>query len=148
MSEEKDQLRQQIEELIPINELPANLQNKLMERGKILTVKKSRFLFKQGDKDDYSYYLLDGEIELHQNDQLNGVIEAGSDRAKYALAQLQPRQFSAKAKTEIKILLIERNHSPFWSPRGSQRWPSCSPVRCSHPGGTPPIRPIRTMPRV
>lgn len=109
MSENNEQLRQRIEELIPINELPPNLQNKLLERGKILSVKKSRFIFKQGDKDDYSYYLLEGVIELHQNDQLNGVIEAGSDRAKYALAQLQPRQFSAKAKTEIKILLIERN---------------------------------------
>lgn len=109
MSENNDQIRQRIAELIPINELPPNLQSKLLERGKILSVKKSRFIFKQGDKDDYSYYLLEGEIELHQNDQLNGVIEAGSDRAKYALAQLQPRQFSAKAKTEIKILLIERN---------------------------------------
>lgn len=109
MSENNDQIRQRIAELIPINELPSNLQGKLLERGKILSVKKSRFIFKQGDKDDYSYYLLEGEIELHQNDQLNGVIEAGSDRAKYALAQLQPRQFSAKAKTEIKILLIERN---------------------------------------
>lgn len=109
MSENNDQIRQRIAELIPINELPPNLQSKLLERGKILSVKKSRFIFKQGDKDDYSYYLLEGEIELLQNDQLNGVIEAGSDRAKYALAQLQPRQFSAKAKTEIKILLIERN---------------------------------------
>jgi CRP-like cAMP-binding protein len=109
MSETNDQLRQRIEELIPINELSPNLQNKLLERGKILDVKKSRFLFKQGDKDDYSYYLLDGEVELHQNNQLNGVITANTDRAKYALAQLQPRQFSVKAKTEVKILLIERN---------------------------------------
>ena len=104
-----DQLRQRIEELIPINELPPNLQNKLLERVRIIDVKKSRFLFKQGDKDDYSYYLLEGEVELHQNNQLNSVIEASSDRAKYALAQLQPRQFSVKAKTAIKVLLIERN---------------------------------------
>ena len=109
MSENNDQLRQRIEELIPVNELPPNLQNKLLERAKILDVKKSRFIFKQGDKDDYSYYLLDGEVELHQNDQLNSVIEATTDRAKYALAQLQPRQFSVKAKTAIKVLLIERN---------------------------------------
>lgn len=109
MSENNDQLRQRIEELIPINELPPNLQNKLLERAKILDVKKSRFLFKQGDKDDYSYYLLEGEVELHQNNQLNSVIDATSDRAKYALAQLQPRQFSVKAKTSIKVLLVERN---------------------------------------
>lgn len=109
MSENNDHLLQRIEELVPINELPPNLQNKLLASAKILDVKKSRFLFKQGDKDDYSYYLLDGEVELHQNNELDSVIEATADRAKYALAQLQPRQFSVKAKTEIKVLLIERN---------------------------------------
>lgn len=108
MSDANQQLRKRIEELIPINELPPNLQSKLLEKAKILSVKKSRFIFKQGDKDDYSYYLLDGEVELHANNQLDSLIESSSDRAKYALAQLQPRQFSVKAKTEIKVLLIER----------------------------------------
>lgn len=110
MSEANEQLHKKIRELIPINELPPNLQGRLLEKAKIMEVKKSRFIFKQGDKDDYSYYLLDGEIELHANKQLDSVIQSGSDRAKYALAQLQPRQFSAKAKTPLKILLIERNN--------------------------------------
>jgi CRP-like cAMP-binding protein/rhodanese-related sulfurtransferase len=109
MSETNQKLRAQIEELIPINELPSNLQSKLLERAQILAVKKSRFLFKQGDKDDYSYYLLEGEVELHANKRLDSVIQSDSDRAKYALAQLQPRQFSVKAKTEIKVLQILRN---------------------------------------
>ena len=109
MSEANEQLRERIKELIPINELPQNLQKRLLERAQILDVKKSRFIFKQGDKDDYSYYLLDGEIELHANKQVESVIQSGSDRAKYALSQLQPRQFSAKAKTPLKILQIERN---------------------------------------
>jgi CRP-like cAMP-binding protein len=108
MSDNNDQIRARIKELIPINELPQNLQTRLLEKAKILDVKKSRFLFKQGDKDDYSYYLLHGEVELHANKQLDSVISSNSDRAKYALAQLQPRQFSVKAKTEIKVLLIER----------------------------------------
>jgi CRP-like cAMP-binding protein len=110
MSEANEQLHKQIRDLIPINELPPNLQGRLLEKAQIMDVKKSRFIFKQGDKDDYSYYLLDGEIELHANKQLESVIQSGSDRAKYALAQLQPRQFSAKAKTALKILLIERNN--------------------------------------
>ncbi len=107
---EKEQLNQQIRELIPINELPPHLQNKLLQRSKIMEVKKSRYIFKQGDKDNYSYYLLDGEIDLEANGHSESVIKSGSDRAKYALAQLQPRQFSAKAKTALKVLLIERNN--------------------------------------
>jgi CRP-like cAMP-binding protein len=109
MSEVKEQIIERIKELIPINELPPNLQTNLLNDAQILTVKKSRFLFKQGDKDDYSYYLLVGEVELHANKTLDSVIASNSDRAKYALAQLQPRQFSVKAKTEIQVLLIERN---------------------------------------
>ncbi len=108
--QENEQLNQQIRELIPINELPPHLQNKLLQRSRIMDVKKSRYIFKQGDKDNYSYYLLDGEIELEANGHAESVIKSGSDRAKYALAQLQPRQFSAKAKTVLKILLIERNN--------------------------------------
>jgi len=110
MSETNEQLRKRVEELVPINELPPNLQTKLLERAQVLEVKKSRFLFKQGDKDDYSYYLLEGEVELQQNNQLDSVIQSSSDRAKYALAQLQPRQFSVKAKSEIKVLLVERKN--------------------------------------
>lgn len=108
MSEENAQLLEQLKTLIPINELPPNLQTRLFDRAQILEVKKSRFIFKQGDKDNYSYYLLDGEVELHANKALDSVIQSNSDRAKYALAQLQPRQFSAKAKTQLRILQIDR----------------------------------------
>jgi len=109
MSEANNQLQERIKELIPINKLPPNLQRRLQERSKIMEVKKSRFIFKQGDRDNYSYYLLEGEIELHANKQLDSMILSDSDRAKYALAQLQPRQFSAKAKTPLKILMVDRN---------------------------------------
>lgn len=108
MPEANEQLHKQIRELIPINELPPNLQSRLLERAQLMEVKKSRFIFKQGDKDNYSYYLLDGEVELQAENQSSSIIVSGSERGKYALAQLQPRQFSAKAKTALKILLIER----------------------------------------
>jgi len=35
-------------------------------------------------------------------------VVGGSDAAKYPLAQLQPRQLSAKAKTAITVLVIDR----------------------------------------
>ncbi len=46
MSEANEQLHKQIRELIPINELPPNLQARLLEKAKIMDVKKSRFIFK------------------------------------------------------------------------------------------------------
>ena len=107
MSKDK-QLLDKVKNLIPINELKTNLQMQLLERAVIVECKKSRYVFKQGDKDNYSYYLLDGEVEFYADKELNSVITSGSDRANYALAQLQPRQFSAKAKTPLKILQLDR----------------------------------------
>lgn len=109
MSEPQQQLQERIKQLIPINELPANLQSRLLQRAQILEVKKSRFIFKQGNKDDYSYYLLDGEIELYADKKLEHIIQSNTDRSRYALSQLQPRQFSAKAKTVSQVLQIDRN---------------------------------------
>ncbi len=109
MSDDKAPLLNSIKNFIPINELSTNLQQRLLDRANILECKKSRYIFKQGDTDSYSYYLLDGEVEFYADDQLNSVIASGSDRSRYALAQLQPRQFSAKAKTQLKILQVERS---------------------------------------
>ncbi len=109
MSEDKAPLLDSIKNFIPINELSTNLQQRLLDRATILECKKSRYIFKQGDTDSYSYYLLDGEVEFYSDNQLNSVITSGSDRSRYALAQLQPRQFSAKAKTPLKILQVERS---------------------------------------
>ena len=66
-------------------------------------------LFKQGERDNFSYYLLEGEIELHANKQQQNVITSGTDRALYAMAQLQPRQFSATAKTDAVVFQIQRD---------------------------------------
>lgn len=108
MSADEEQLLESIRNFVPINELTANLAKRLLDRSKVLDLKKGKTLFKQGDTDSFSYYLLDGEIEFFADKQSNSIIQSGSDRARYALAQLQPRQFTAKAKTMIKYLQVER----------------------------------------
>lgn len=109
MSKEEASLSEQIKDLVPINKLPPNLQARLLDQARVMDVNKSRFLFKQGDKDNYSYFLLEGEIELLAGNQGGDIIKGGSDRARYALARIQPRQFSAQARTRLKVLIIERN---------------------------------------
>ena len=109
MSEKKTRLSAQIKDLVPINKLPPNLRARLLDQARVMDVNKSRFLFKQGDKDNYSYFLLEGEIELLASNQGGDIIKGGSDRARYALARIQPRQFSAQARTKARVLIIERN---------------------------------------
>ena len=109
MTDLKEQYADRISALIPINDISAKLQKRLLSDTEIITCKKRRHVFKQGDRDNFSFYLLDGEIELLADEQVRSTIAAGSDQANYAMAQLQPRQFSAKAKTEVIVLRVDRS---------------------------------------
>ena len=104
----KEQYSELIKFLVPINELSPQLQNEVINIGKVLKFKKKDFVFKQGDRDSYSYYLLDGQIELLSNKQVTSTIASGADSARYAMARLQPRQFSAKAVGEVVVLQLDR----------------------------------------
>ena len=94
MAEDKNKYANLIRKLIPINELTADLQDQIIKEASLLTVRKKGTLFKQGARDNYSYYLLDGAIELQANKQVHNTIVSGTDQARYPMAQLQPRQFT------------------------------------------------------
>ena len=109
MSEDNKKYVELIRQLIPISELSPQSQTEIFNTGNLLNVRKKGTLFKQGERDNFSYYLLEGEIELHANKQQQNVIASGTDRALYAMAQLQPRQFSATAKTDAVVFQIQRD---------------------------------------
>ena len=109
MSKENEKYADAIRQLIPINELPPQIQNEVIKNANIVEIRKGGFVFKQGDKDGFSYYCLEGDIELLANDQQHNVISGGSDRARYAMAQLQPRQFSARARKKAVVFQISRD---------------------------------------
>jgi CRP-like cAMP-binding protein len=108
MPAEKEQFEAIIKQLIPISDLSSSAQNDLLEVAEILEFKMKKFVFKEGDQDNYSYYVLAGELELIANKHVQSTIIGGSDNARYAIAQLQPRQFSAKAKTPATVLRLDR----------------------------------------
>lgn len=107
--EQKQKYAEAIRKLIPVNDLSPEGQNQAIARGELLELKKKDILFNQGDRDGFSYYLLEGEIELEANKQVHSSITASSDRARYPMAQLQPRQFTGKAKVPSVVLKFDRN---------------------------------------
>lgn len=110
MADDKEKFFQQICQFIPLNELPAHVQTQVVGNANLVKVRKGGYVFKQGDRDEFSYYVVDGEIELHANNQLHATITSGTDRARYALAQLQPRQFAARASKATTVLQIRRDY--------------------------------------
>jgi CRP-like cAMP-binding protein/rhodanese-related sulfurtransferase len=109
MADDKEKFAALISKLVPINELPPAVQNEVINRCQFIKVRKGGHVFKQGDRDEFSYYLLDGEIDLIANNQQHGTIVAGTDRARLAMAQLQPRQFSARAVKTSTVMQIPRD---------------------------------------
>jgi CRP-like cAMP-binding protein len=95
--------------LIPVNSLAPDNFRKLAAKTRILSLPAGEVLFRQGDQDGDTLYLLSGEIALmsgsDDSDEL--VVVAGSDKARYALAQLKPRQYTGTARTDVRVARME-----------------------------------------
>ncbi|MDX1431831.1 MAG: cyclic nucleotide-binding domain-containing protein [Gammaproteobacteria bacterium] len=108
MDAQKQKFQQQIKSLIPISGMAAQYQNEVVHKAEILKFKKKQTIFKQGDVDPYSYYLLEGELELEANGSLLKTVAGGSMDAQSPLSQLQPRPMSARSKGKSTVLRIPR----------------------------------------
>lgn len=109
MTDLKQKYNQTIRQLVPINGLTAEYQDQLIQRARVLELRKGKHFFRQGERDDYAFYLLEGEVGLLADGQQHSSVKGGSDSARYALAQLQPRQFSARALVPSIVLQVDRS---------------------------------------
>jgi CRP-like cAMP-binding protein len=75
---------------ISVNKLPGN-----------------RLLFKEGDKDKRSYWLLSGMIELREGDRTVAMIHAGTPEARSALSPQLPRKVSARAVDPLEYMVLD-----------------------------------------
>jgi CRP-like cAMP-binding protein len=94
--------------LIPINSLTSENFKELADNTFIVSLPAGSQLFKQGDHDNYSIYLISGEVALTStNTELFLDVVAGTDDSRYALAQLKPRQYTGTAKTPVTIARVD-----------------------------------------
>jgi CRP-like cAMP-binding protein len=93
--------------LVPISELPAHLQDQLFAQAETVEHKKKSVIFREGDRDNITYYLLEGDIELQSKGQAPRKMNGYDASARYPLARLQPRQMTAVALTPIVVLAVD-----------------------------------------
>ncbi|MGH7888445.1 MAG: cyclic nucleotide-binding domain-containing protein, partial [Candidatus Binatia bacterium] len=108
MSEEQNPFRERLRLLTPISNLQSKQQEQLLLSAEVLSFRKKDYVFQQGDRDSYSFYLLSGELEMWSGDQLIKKIVGGEAASFQPLAQLQPRQMSAKALGNSQVLRVDR----------------------------------------
>lgn len=99
--------RELLKTLSPLNGLKPENQQDLANKTVVQELGAGRYLFKQGDSDKRTIYVLKGEIELRSGDRVIRVIEGGSPESKHPLAPQIPRHVSARAKTDIEFISID-----------------------------------------
>lgn len=97
-----------LRDLVPINALSSVHIEELSKKAIIEDIRSGRYLFKKGDRDYQSVYLLEGTVELVGNGrEVVGSVRAGSDAARHPLAHKQPRQLSVRASGKVTIARID-----------------------------------------
>jgi len=64
-------------------------------------------LFKLGDSEKRTYYLVSGRLQLTDKDGNTKVIEGGSEEAKSPIVPMLPRRYTAKALNEVQFISID-----------------------------------------
>ncbi|MDB6083361.1 MAG: hypothetical protein JWN43_1242 [Gammaproteobacteria bacterium] len=91
----------------PLDGLKAENLHALARKTQILELGAGRVLFKQGDTDKRTFYLVAGNVELRADDRLVGTVRAGSPEARAALAPGLPRKFTARAANDLEYIMID-----------------------------------------
>lgn len=79
----------------------------LSRKATIKELSQGRTLFREGDQDKRTYYLVKGEVELRSGEAVVAIIRAGTIEARNALAPGSTRRFGARAATDIEFISID-----------------------------------------
>lgn len=109
MAAKNAEFAETVRTLIPIRDLTPDAQEEAWKAGKVLKLRPDRYVFRQGDRDEFAFYLLQGELELEADGQLVKRVVGDSEAARVVLSQLQPRQLSARTVKPSVIFRIRRD---------------------------------------
>jgi len=97
------------DDLVPVRHLSSDDREQLLDYLDVVTYSSGRIIFSQGDDDNMTCYLCSGEVELAAGDGTRIRITSVSADAKYPLAHVHPRQYTARTMTESSILIINKS---------------------------------------
>ena len=93
--------------LVPFNALSPMHLGEVSQKTRIEEVAAGKYLFKEGERDNQTVYVLEGEVNLVSGDKVMGTVRGGSEASYHPLANQQPRQISARAKTKVTLARVD-----------------------------------------
>jgi CRP-like cAMP-binding protein len=91
----------------PLDGLKAENLSALARKTQIKELSAGRVLFRQGDTEKRTFYLVSGAVDLLADDRLVGMVRAGTADARTALAPSLPRRFTARASDDMQFISID-----------------------------------------
>ena len=91
----------------PLDGLKAENLHALARKTQIRELDAGRALFKEGDTEKRTFYLVSGTIELRNEERVMTSIRSGSPEARPPLAPGLPRKFTARALTDVSYIMID-----------------------------------------
>jgi CRP-like cAMP-binding protein/rhodanese-related sulfurtransferase len=91
----------------PFNAMKTDNLSNLLEQVEMLQASPGQALFKKGDSDKRSFYLLSGTVELIGDDHVKHAIVGGTDEASRPIAPALPRQQTAVALDTVRYFSID-----------------------------------------
>jgi CRP-like cAMP-binding protein len=91
----------------PLDGMKKENLNALARKVGISQLPASRLLFKEGDRDKTTYWLISGLIELREGESTVAMIRGGTPEARNPLSPKTPRKLTARAVDPIEYLAVD-----------------------------------------
>ena len=91
----------------PLNGLKRDNLAALAKKVQIRELSPQQLLFKEGDTEKRTIYIISGALELLDQGNLSEVIEGGTDGARNPVSPLFPRQVTARAHDRVQYISID-----------------------------------------
>ena len=99
-----------LKQLEPISALSDARLEELVSLSSVEKVGLGVSLFREGDVDNQTVYLLDGDVQMTTSDgRVDKLISSNSQDARFPLDDSQPRQVSATAMTLTEVVRIDNS---------------------------------------
>jgi len=107
MAEEREASVQVLKSFAPLDGLKRDNLAALAKKVSVRTMSAGRFLFKEGESDKRTVWLVSGMVELREGERTVAMIRGGTSEARNPLSPHFPRRVSARAVDEISYLSID-----------------------------------------
>jgi CRP-like cAMP-binding protein len=107
MAEEREASVQLLKSFAPLDGLKRDNLAALAKKVSVRTMPAGRLLFKEGDTDKRTVWIVSGMVELQEGVRTVGMIRGGTPEARNPLSPQIPRKFTARAMDEVSYLAID-----------------------------------------